>query len=188
MKWVFLGFLAAAVLWVVWTYNRLVTLKNQAENAWRQIDVQLKRRHDLIPNLVSAVKGYMQHEREVLERVTAARSRALEARGPGEAGAAEQAVSQSLGRLFALFEQYPDLKANENVLQLQEELTTTENRIGFARQFYNDVVMRFNTLQEVFPSRLLAKPFGFARAEYFELEELREREAPKVGLAGKNSQ
>jgi LemA protein len=178
----FLAVVGLLVAWVVWTYNRLVRLRNQVQNGWKQIEVQLKRRHDLIPNLVSAVRGAMEFERDTLERVIAARNRATEADGVRESSAAEGELSQALGRLFALVENYPTLRSNENVLRLQEELTTTENQLGFARQFYNDLAMRFNTLQEIFPASLIASRFGFARAEFFSAGEA-ERATPQVDLS-----
>lgn len=172
------------VVWAVLAYNGLVTLKNQVENGWRQIDVQLKRRYDLIPNLVNTVKGAMEFERETLSRVIEARGKAMGATGVREKGAAENMLTEALGRLFALVENYPDLKSNKNILALQEELTSTENRIGFARQFYNDIVAQFNTRQSVFPSVIIASIFGFKKAEYFQAEEAA-KEAPKVDLTMK---
>jgi LemA protein len=166
----------------IWLYNSLVALRNQVRNAWSQIDVQLKRRHDLIPNLVGAVKGYMQHEREVLERVSEARARAMAARGAAAAGQAEGQLSVAMGGLLAVMEGYPDLKANQNVLSLQEELVSTENRIGFARQLYNDMVARYNTRQQVFPLNLVAGPLGFQTAEFFQME-AGERAVPRVDLS-----
>lgn len=179
--WIVLGVLIALVLWVILAYNSLVTLRNQVQNAWRQIDVQLKRRHDLIPNLVNTVKGAMEFERETLERVVEARAKAVSATTVQEKGIAENFLTQALGRLFALVENYPTLKSNQNILQLQEELTSTENRIGFARQFYNDLVAQFNIKQEVFPSSIIASTFVFKRADYFQAEEPA-REVPKVDL------
>jgi LemA protein len=170
--------LLAAVL----AYNGLVRLRNQVRNGWQQIDVQLKRRHDLIPNLVETVKGAMQYERDTLERVMEARARAVAATGVRESAAAESALSASLGRLLAVLENYPTLKANDNVLKLQEELTTTENQLTFARQFYNDTVMRFNTQQEVFPTSIIASFFGFRPADYFTAAD-DERGAPRVDLS-----
>jgi LemA protein len=172
----------AVVGWVVWTYNRLVTLRNQVQNAWKQIDVQLKRRHDLIPNLVAAVKGAMEFERDTLERVMTARNRAVAAPSVAESIAAEGELSRALRQLFAVVENYPALRANENVLKFQEELTTTENQLGFARQFYNDVAMRFNTQQEVFPASVIANQFAFQRAEFFTADE-GDRAAPQVDLS-----
>ena len=173
--------LAAIVGIAVWLFNTLVGLRNQVRNAWSQIDVQLKRRHDLIPNLVAAVKGYLQHEREVFERIAEARTRAIAASGAAQAGAAEGALSQAVSGLLAVMERYPDLRANQNVLALQEELTTTENRIGFARQLYNDLVARYNTRQQVFPVNLVAAALGFQAAEFFQMDAA-ERELPRVDL------
>ncbi|MDO8427309.1 MAG: LemA family protein [Deltaproteobacteria bacterium] len=172
------------VLWAILAYNGLVTLKNQVENAWRQIDVQLKRRHDLIPNLVNTVKGAMEFERDTLNKVIEARAKAMGAGSVGEKGAAENMLTQALGRLFALVENYPDLKSNKNILQLQEELTSTENRVGFARQFYNDLVAKFNIKQSVFPTVFIASALGFQKADYFQAE-VAERQAPKVDLGMK---
>jgi len=163
-------------------FNALVRLRNQVKNAWAQIDVQLKRRYDLIPNLMETVKGYMKHERETLEAVIKARQQAINISGGSiaEQAQAENMLSQTLRSLFALSESYPDLKANQNFLALQEELTSTENKIGFARQFYNDSAMRLNNKVEMFPSNMIAGMFKFQKAEFFELEEEAQREAPKV--------
>lgn len=180
--WILLTGLILLVLWVIVAYNSLVTLRNQVENGWRQIDVQLKRRHDLIPNLVSTVKGAMEFERETLEKVVEARAKAVTATTVQEKGSAENALTQALGRLFALVENYPTLKSNQNILQLQEELTSTENRIGFARQFYNDLVAQFNIKQEVFPSNIIASAFSFKRVDYFQAEEAAQQ-VPKVDLS-----
>ncbi len=182
MGTVLLVVVVAVCLWAVWTYNRLVTLRNRVQNGWKQIDVQLKRRHDLIPNLVETVRGAMEFERDTLERVIAARNRAVAAPGVQESAAAEGALSQALRQLFAVVENYPTLRSNDNVLRLQEELTTTENQIGFARQFYNDTAMRFNTQQEVFPASVIAGQFGFQRAEYFSVGE-EDRAVPEVNLS-----
>jgi len=179
---VILGILGLIVVWLVVTYNGLVGLKNQVKNAWQQIDVQLKRRHDLIPNLVNAVRGAMQFERDTLERVIAARNRAASAQGPQAVAAAEGQLSQALSRLFALMENYPDLKSSQNVLQLQEELTSTENRIGFARQLYNDLVARYNIKQQVFPTNLMAAGMGFAPVDYFHIDEA-EKAPPRVDIS-----
>jgi len=176
-----LAIVAALVAWAVWIYNRLVTLKNQVANGWKQIDVQLKRRHDLIPNLVAAVRGAMEFERDTLERVITARSRAVAAPAGAAAMAAENDLSLALRQLFAVAENYPQLRANENVLRLQEELTTTENQIGFTRQYYNDVTTQFNTQQDLFPARLIARQFGFTHAELFTAEDV-ERAVPAVDL------
>ncbi len=169
--------------WLVLTYNGMVGLRNQVKNAWTQIDVQLKRRHDLIPNLVETVRGVMKFEQETLERVMRARAAAVSVTTPAAAGRAEGELTQALGRLFALFENYPDLKSNQNAMQLQEELTSTENRIAFARQFYNDLVAKFNTALEIFPNVLIAGSYGFQTAEYFEITEGQERETPRVDLS-----
>jgi LemA protein len=177
-----LGIVVLILVWLVVMYNGLISLKNQVQNAWQQIDVQLKRRHDLIPNLVNAVKGAMQFERDTLERVIGARNRAVSAKGAQEAAAAEGQLGQALSRLFALMENYPDLKSSHNVLQLQEELTSTENRIGFARQLYNDLVARYNIKQQVFPTNLIAAAMGFALADYFRIEAA-EKPSPRVDLS-----
>jgi LemA protein len=184
-------FLAILVGIIVKMYNQLVTLRNRFQNAFSQIDVQLKRRHDLIPNLVETAKGYMSHEKETLENVTQARAAAQQAQeqasqNPGDPksmqnlGAAEAGLGGALGRLFAVMENYPDLKANENVMQVQEELTSTENKVAFARQAYNDAVMGYNTYREKFPASMIAGTFNFGEAEYFEIEEPEQREAPSV--------
>jgi LemA protein len=175
---------AAIVGLAAWLYNSLVGLRNQVRNAWSQIDVQLKRRHDLIPNLVEAVRGYMQHERALFERVAEARSRAMEARGAAAAGAAEGQLTQAVSGLIATMERYPDLKANRNVLALQEEIVTTENRIGFARQLYNDMVARYNTRQQVFPVNLVATPLGFQPADFFQMDAA-ERAVPRADLGAR---
>lgn len=177
--------LVAVAVWVIAIYNRLVGLRNQVANGWRQIDVQLKRRHDLIPNLVNTVKGAMEFERDTLTRVMEARARAVSAASPAAAGRAEGELTQALGRLFALAENYPALRANENVKMLQEELSATENKIGFARQFYNDIATTFNIAQETFPSNVIASTFGFQRAELFEITEQGERSVPTVDLSMK---
>lgn len=181
---ILIAVVALIVIWAIASYNGLVSLKNQVENGWRQIDVQLKRRYDLIPNLVSTVKGAMEFEKETLTRVIEARGKAMGATGVKEKGAAENMLTEALGRLFMLVENYPDLKSNKNILQLQEELTSTENRIGFARQFYNDIVAQFNTKQSVFPSLLIASVFGFEKSEYFQADE-KSRETPRVDLSMK---
>jgi len=178
---IILGILVVVVLWFIGAYNGLVRLRNQVKNAWSQIDVQLKRRHDLIPNLVEVVKDYMSYEQEVLENVTKARNVALGASTPGEAARAEAGLSRALAGLYAVMENYPDLKANQNVAQLQEELTSTENKIAFARQFYNDSVMTYNTRTEVIPTNIVANMAGFKKEEFFEAPE-EEKEVPKVDL------
>jgi LemA protein len=169
-------------IWAIWRYNNLVSLKYQVANAWKQIDVQLKRRHDLIPNLIAAVRGEMQFEQDTLEKVIAARNSAVSARGVAETAEKENVLTQTLSRLFALSENYPNLKANESVKTLMEELTSTENKIGFARQYYNDVATRFNTAQQVFPDNLIAQMFKFQPVELFQITEAAEREVPKVDL------
>ena len=177
---VVLAFVLILVIWFVAIYNGLVRLKNQVKNAWSQIDVQLKRRHDLIPNLVETVKGYASHEKETLERVVQARSRAMGAQNIDERIQAEGELGQALGRLMLLVESYPDLKANQNFLALQEELTSTENKISFARQFYNDSVMTYNNKIQMFPSNVIAGMFNFKEATFFKVENEAEREAPQV--------
>jgi LemA protein len=180
--WILLGLVVLFVVWLVGQFNGLVQLRNQVQNAWAQIDVQLKRRADLIPNLVNTVRGVMKFEQETLERVMNARARALGATTISERGAAEAEVSQGLGRLLAVMENYPELKSNQNALQLQEELTATENKVGFARQFYNDVVMRFNTAQQTFPGNLIAGIFNFKPAEFLQVPEA-DRAVPRVDLS-----
>ena len=179
---VFLIILVAIVAWVVFAYNRLVSLRNQVDNAWRQIDVQLKRRHDLIPNLVEAVKGYMQFERDTLTQVVEARAKAVSAPDQTSRMAAENQITAGLGKLLAVMENYPQLKADENVLKLQEELTTTENQLAFARQAYNDVVLELNTRIQTFPSNIIANNFGFHAADYFKGAP-EEQAVPKVDLS-----
>jgi LemA protein len=179
---VLLAVIAVVAFWLIGAYNGLVRLKNQVKNAWAQIDVQLKRRHDLIPNLVETVKGYAGHEKTTLENVIKARGAAVQAQGPAEQGKAEGMLSAALGRLMVVVEQYPDLKANQNFLALQEELTSTENKIGFSRQHYNDSVMTYNTRTESFPANIVAGMFGFKGEEFFELEDEAAREAPKVAF------
>lgn len=176
---------AAVVLWVITAYNRLIALKNQVANAWKQIDVQLKRRHDLIPNLISAVKGAMDFEKNTLEAVISARNKAVSATGSGVAqvARAEGELTQALGRLFALSENYPQLKATANIQQLQEELTSTENKVGFARQLYNDVATSYNTAQQQFPTNLVAGLAKAAPADLWEIEDAAERAVPKVDLS-----
>ncbi len=191
MGWILLAIIVGAVAFAISIYNRLVASRNRFKNAFAQIDVQLTRRHDLIPNLVETAKGYMSHERETLEAVIKARTAAVSglkqaAKDPTDPAAmkalaeAEQGLSGALGRLFALSESYPDLKANENMMQLSEELTTTENKVAFARQAYNDSVMDYNTLRESFPNNFFAGWFNFAPAELLEIEDEAKREVPKV--------
>ena len=191
--WMILAILAALVFFAITIYNRLVAGRNRFKNAFAQIDVQLTRRYDLIPNLVETAKGYMKHERETLEAVINARNTAVSGLDAAKAdpsnpeamkqlAAAEQGLSGALGRLFALSEAYPDLKANENMMQLSEELTTTENKVAFARQAYNDSVMDYNTLRESFPNNLFAGWFNFRAAELLDIEVEAKREAPKVSF------
>jgi len=169
--WIVLGIVVVLLLALVWIYNRLVTLRTRVDNGWSQIDVQLRRRADLIPNLVETVKGYAAHERELFERVTEARARSLDASGVADQADAENQVSAGLRQLLAVVENYPDLKANQNFLALQEELIGTESKIAYARQFYNDQVMRLNTLIQSFPSSIIARAFGFQERPFFEIEE-----------------
>jgi LemA protein len=182
--WVIIGIVVILLFIIVGLYNGLVRLRNQVKNAWAQIDVQLKRRFDLIPNLMETVKGYMKHERETLEAVTNARNMAQQvaSAGAGERGKAEGLLGQALGRLLAVAENYPDLKANQNFLALQEELTSTENKISFSRQYYNDSVLRFNNKIQMVPSNIVAGIFNFQLGEFFEIEVPEEREAPKVSF------
>ncbi len=179
---IFLGILVVIVIFVVGLFNTLVRLRNQTKNAWSQIDVQLKRRHDLIPNLIETVKGYMVHERETLENITKARNLAQQAQGVGDASKAESQLSSALSQFFVVVENYPDLKANQNFLSLQEELTSTENKIGFARQFFNDQVLGLNNKIQMFPSNVVASMFNFKEEEFFEIEVAAEREVPKVSF------
>ena len=191
--YILLGLLVLAVIIAVSIYNRLVALRNRFKNAFAQIDVQLKRRYDLIPNLVETAKGYMKHESETLEAVIQARNQAQQAekkvaQQPDDPQAmkqlmgAEASLTGSLGRLFALSENYPDLKANQNMMQLSEELSSTENKIAFARQAFNDAVMNYNTAREKFPNIIFANTFGFTQAQLFEMEMTEEREAPSVSF------
>jgi LemA protein len=180
-----LAVLAVALFWALGAYNGLIALKNDVVNAWKQIDVQLKRRHDLIPNLVNAVKGAMDFEKNTLEAVIAARNKAVAAQGVAAVAKAEGELTQALGRLFALSENYPQLKATANIQQLQEELTGTENRIGFARQFYNDKATEFNTRQMQFPGSLLAGLAKAQPAELWEITDAAERAVPTVDLSTK---
>jgi LemA protein len=192
--WVILGVLVALAIWAIMIYNGLVALRNRFKNAFSQIDVQLKRRYDQIPNLVETAKGYIKHERETLEAVIKARNQAVAAAQgaaakPGDPaamqslGQAEGALTGVLGRLFALAEAYPDLKANQNMLALQEELSSTENKVAFARQAFNDSVMEYNTRRESFPDNIIAGPFGFGAAELLQAtESVEERKAPKVSF------
>ena len=178
---VFVVLIVVAVFWVMGMYNGLVGSRNEVKNSWSQIEVQLKRRHDLIPNLVETVKGYMGHERGTLEAVTKARQQAVEVTGSVEDRAkVENALSQTLRSLFAVAEAYPDLKANQNFLALQEEITSTENKIGFARQYYNDAVLRINNRIQMFPSNIIAGMFNFQQEKFFEVEGPEDRQVPQV--------
>ena len=190
---VILAIVVFCILFVVSIYNKLIQLRNRFKNAFAQIDVQLKRRYDLIPNLVETAKGYMKHEREALEAVIKARNNASNAMEKASADpsnteaiqgliGAESALTGTLGRLFALAEAYPDLKANQNMMQLSEELTTTENKVSFARQAFNDAVMAYNTAREIFPNNMIAGMFAFREAQLFEIKAETEREAPRVSF------
>jgi len=174
--------LVLLILFVIGIYNALIRLRNQVDNAWSQIDVQLKRRHDLIPNLVETARGYMKHERETFEEITKARSQAMGAKSVAEAAKAEGALGQALSRFLLVVENYPDLKANQNFLAVQEELTSTENKISFARQNYNDQVLFFNNKIQMFPSNVVANMFSFGKRDFFEIEAPAEREVPKVSF------
>jgi LemA protein len=177
---VIVAILVIALLLLVAAYNRLVRYRNAAVNAWAQVEVQLKRRHDLIPNLVETVKGYAAHERGVFEEVTAARTRAQQAQSPAESAQAEGILSQALGRLFAVAEAYPDLKATQNFQELQRQLGSTENQIAAAREGYNNAVLTYNNAIQTFPGAVLAGPFGFREREFFQVETQAEREPPRV--------
>jgi LemA protein len=174
--------LALLIIFVIGIYNALIRLRNQVDNAWSQIDVQLKRRHDLIPNLVETAKGYMKHERGTFEEITKARSQAMGAKSVAEASKAEGALGEALSKFMLVVENYPDLKANQNFLSLQEELTSTENKIAFARQSYNDQVLFFNNKIQMFPSNIVANMFNFSKRDFFEIEVAAEREVPKVSF------
>lgn len=178
--WVLLGVVAVLVVFFIAVYNGLVQKRVRCREAWSQIDVQLKRRYDLIPNLVNTVKGYAAHEKETLERVINARNQAISAQGVQQQAEAENMLTGALRQLFALSESYPDLKANENFLQLQEELTSTENKIAFSRQHYNDSAAVYNIARQKFPNNIVAGMFNFQKRDYFEIEEPAQREAPEV--------
>lgn len=185
--WILLGMVTLFLLWVVITYNSLIWLRNNVHNAWKQIDVQLKRRHDLIPNLVSAIVGLMEFEQDTLEKVISARTKAMSSNTAHEKANAENMLTQTLGRLFAVMENYPDLKSNTNVMQLQEELVSTENKIGFSRQLYNDLVANYRTKQEIFPNSIITSFFsGFKKEEYFEAS-VSERVVPSVNVSIRKS-
>ena len=170
------------IFFVIGIYNALIRLRNQVDNSWSQIDVQLKRRCDLIPNLVETAKGYMEHERGTFEAITQARSQAMGAKTVGEAAKAEGAMGEALSKFMLVVENYPDLKANQNFLAIQEELTSTENKISFARQSYNDQVLYLNNKAQMFPSNIVAGMFNFSKREFFEIENEAEREVPKVSF------
>ena len=182
--WIALGIIGILLVFFIAIFNTLVRLRNQVKNAWAQIDVQLKRRYDLIPNLMEAVRGYMKHERETMESVTKARNLAQQVSSAGAAvrSKAEGELSSALSKLLAVVENYPDLKANQNFLALQEELSSTENKISFSRQFYNDSVLRLNNQTQMFPSNIIASMTGFKAGEFFEVKVSTEREAPKVSF------
>ncbi|MDX6378377.1 MAG: LemA protein [Gaiellaceae bacterium] len=182
MIWVILGIIVLLVLFLVLTYNGMVKARNKVDEAWSGIDVQLKRRHDLIPNLVETVKGYATHEREVFENVSAARSAAISARGPAEAGQAEGALTRALGGLFAVAEAYPQLRAAESFTELQRELANTEDQIAGSRRIYNGNVQSYNTKIQIFPNSVMAGPFGFTPREFFEIEDPVDREPVKVSF------
>ncbi len=169
--WVVLGIVAVIVLWWIATFNRMIVLRNRIDNAWSQVDVQLRRRYDLIPNLVEIVKGYAAHERQTFEEVTKARQAGIDARTVEDQAQAENLITQALRRLFAVAENYPQLRASENFMQLQEELTGTESKIAYARQFYNDTVLGYHNLIQAFPARLVASMGNFQKRDYFEIEE-----------------
>jgi LemA protein len=174
--------IGVVVLFVISMYNSLIQFRNRVKNAWSQIDVQLKRRHDLIPNLLETVKGYMKHEREIMENITKYRSQAMDASTVGQKAQAEGLLSGALGQLRVQVENYPDLKANQNFLALQEELTSTENKISFARQSYNDQVLFYNNKIQMFPSNIIANIFKFIQEEFFQVEDEKERAVPKVSF------
>ncbi len=182
---VFLALFFVVVGWIVMKYNQLVSLRNQSVNGWKQIDIQLKRRHDLIPNLVNTVKGQMEFEHDTLQDVIAARNSAVSASGIADAAAKENMLTSALSKLFALVENYPQLKSNENVLRLQEELTSTENKVSFARQFFNDIATKYNTVQQMFPGNIIAGMFSFKPSELFEITNAAERDVPAVDLSMK---
>ncbi len=180
---IILGVVAVIILFIIGTYNSLIALRNQAGNSWSQIDVQLKRRHDLIPNLIETVKGYMQHEKGTLETLTRARTQAVDAQSVAQKSQAENTLSNAIGRFMAVVENYPDLKANQNFLALQEELTSTENKIAFSRQSYNDQVLALNNKINMFPSNVIAGVFHFKPESFFELEDKSQKELPKVNFS-----
>ncbi len=183
--WIVLAVLGLILIWLVLIYNGLISIRNDVQNAWKQIDVQLKRRHDLIPNLVQTVKGSMEFEQDTLEKVISARARAVSATSPASKAEAENMLTQTIGKLFAVMENYPALKSSENVMQLQEEITSTENKIAFSRQLYNDLVANYRTRLQVFPNNLISSIFNFRTEEYFAAEEA-DRAVPGVNLSLRN--
>ena len=182
IAWIILAVLGLVLIWLVLIYNGLVSIRNDVQNAWKQIDVQLKRRHDLVPNLVATVKGVMEFEQDTLEKVISARAKAVTAGTPASKAASENMLTEALGKLFAVMENYPALKSNQNVMQLQEELTSTENRISFARQLYNDLVANFRTKIQIFPNNIVSSMFNFQPEEYFGAAEA-DRAVPGVNLS-----
>jgi LemA protein len=180
--WILLAIVGLLLLWLVLIYNGLISVLNDMQNAWKQIDVQLKRRHDLIPNLVQTIKGAMEFEQDTLEKVVTARTKAVAATTPASKSIAEKMLTQNLGKLFAVMENYPALKSNQNVMQLQEELTSTENKIAFARQLYNDLVANYRTKLQIFPNNLVSSMFNFQSEEYFGADEA-DRTVPAVNLS-----
>ncbi len=180
--WILLAILGLILVWLILIYNSLVSVRNDVQSAWKQIDVQLKRRHDLIPNLVQTVKGAMEFEQDTLEKVISARAKAVSAGTPASKADAENMLTQALGKLFAVMENYPALKSNQNVMQLQEELTSTENRVSFARQLYNDLVANYRTKLQVFPNNLVSSMFNFRMEEYFGAQEA-DHAVPAVDLS-----
>ncbi len=182
LGWIFLTVIGLILVWLVLIYNGLVSVRNDMQNAWKQIDVQLKRRHDLIPNLVQTIKGAMEFEQDTLEKVISARTHAVSATTPASKAVAENMLTQTIGKLFAVMENYPALKSNQNVIQLQEELTSTEDKIAFARQLYNDLVANFRTKLQIFPNNLVSSMFNFQSGEYFGADEA-DRAVPAVNLS-----
>jgi LemA protein len=182
--WIILGLVALVLLFLVVLYNRLIRLRNSTQNAWAQVDVQLKRRHDLIPNLVETVKGYAAHERGTFDEVTQARTAAQKAQGPAEQAQAENILTQALGKLFAVAEAYPQLRATENFQQLQTQLAETEDKIQVSRQVYNDTVLTYNNAIQTVPTNIVAGAFGFKPRDFFEVGEEAERAAPQVSFSG----
>ncbi|MBD3234222.1 MAG: LemA family protein [candidate division Zixibacteria bacterium] len=179
---IIIGIIVLAAVFAIGNYNSLVRLRNQVDNAWSQIDVQLKRRHDLIPNLVETAKGYMKHEQQTLENITNARAKAMQADSVADKSAKETELSGAISQFYLVVENYPDLKANQNFLAVQEELTSTENKISFARQGYNDQVLFYNNKIQMFPSNIIAGMFNFGKRDFFEIEDETERDVPRVSF------